>query len=62
MTESFEMVEPATIGPVTFHEYDTFFTVGLAFILAVLFLMIHGYIQFFFSKKIEKFKKDLEKG
>ena len=49
----------ATVGPVSVTPDDTIVTVGLAFSLAVVFLVIKSYIEYVFARRLERFKKKL---
>jgi uncharacterized membrane protein len=51
----------AQVGPVEITDTDTIWTVGIAFIIAVLVFVIKGYIEYLFAKRLERYKKQLEK-
>lgn len=49
----------ATVGPVEITQDDTVFTVLTAFALAVIVFLIKGSIEYWFAKKLERYKKKL---
>lgn len=51
----------AQVGPVEITDTDTIWTVGSAFVIAVLVFVIKGYIEYLFAKRLERYKKQLEK-
>ena len=51
----------ASVGPVEVTENDTVYTVLTAFGLAVAVFFIKGYIEYQFAKRLEKYKRKLDK-
>lgn len=51
----------ATVGPVEVTPDDTWFTISTALFIAILVFLIKGYVEYFFAKKLERYKKELEK-
>ena len=51
----------ATVGPVEVTEDDTAFTILTAFGLAVIVFVIKGYVEYQFAKRLERYKRRLDK-
>ena len=51
----------ATVGPVEVTEDDTAFTILTAFVLAVIIFVIKGYVEYLFAKRLERYKRRLDK-
>ncbi len=51
----------ASVGPVEVTPDDTAFTILTAFALAVIIFAIKGYVEYQFAKRLEKYKRQLDK-
>lgn len=51
----------SSVGPVEYDSDDPWFIIPILFIVAMLFFVGKSYIEYFFAKRLEKYKKDLEK-
>lgn len=51
----------ATVGPVTIEPDDTVVTVAAAFVLAVIVFVIKGWVEYQFAKRLERYKRKLDK-
>ena len=51
----------ASVGPVEVTENDTAFTILTAFALAVAVFIIKGYVEYQFAKRLERYKRQLDK-
>lgn len=50
----------SSVGPVEYDPDDPWFIIPLLFIVAMLFFVCKGYIEYLFAKRLEKYKKKLE--
>lgn len=50
----------ANVGPVEITDEDTLYTVLTAFLLAVIVFFVKGFIEYWFAKKLERYKKQLD--
>ena len=51
----------SAVGPVEYDSDDPWFIIPLLFVVAMLFFVGKGYIEYLFAKRLERYKKDLEK-
>jgi uncharacterized membrane protein len=51
----------ASVGGVEITDDDTPFTVLTAFSIAVIVFLVKGYVEYFFAKRLERYKKKLDK-
>jgi len=51
----------AQVGPIVYDIDEPWYIIPLLFIVAMLFFVCKGYIEYLFAKRLERYKKDLEK-
>ena len=51
----------SAVGPVEYDSNDPWYIIPLLFVVAMLFFVGKGYIEYLFAKRLERYKKKLDK-
>ena len=51
----------SSVGPIEYDSDDPWFIIPLLFVVAMLFFVGKGYIEYVFAKRLERYKRRLDK-
>lgn len=51
----------SSVGPIEYDSDDPWFIIPLLFVVAMLFFVCKGYIEYVFAKRLERYKRRLDK-